>query len=300
MNDSTDEHVVMLDIASIKVVNPRVRNKRIHDEITENISIVGLKRPITVRKLEFDDEGYSYALICGQGRLESLVQLGQHKIPAIIKSVDEQVGHIMSLVENIARRKPRSTELLERIRDLKSGGVPDVEIATRLGYSTQWVNNVTMLLEKGEKKLLSAYEAGNIPLDIAVLIARSNDEDVQTALMQAYNAKTLNRKQLTIVRNIMARRSEGNKGSSNLVYVKHKQQQKLTAEELSEIYQNSVNEHRIIQNKAEYAKESLLLTKEIFNQLLQNKEFILLLSNENLNNIPVKIIGDAIPHRGEL
>src|SRR5688572_11608892 len=154
MNDVNKSEVVMLDISSIKVVNPRVRNKRIHDEITKNINLVGLKKPITVRVLKNDSEGYKYALICGQGRLESLKNLNQDTVPAIIKDVDEKVGHVMSLIENIARRKLRATELFDRVKDLKKSGLSDHDIGKRIGYSTQWVNNVTMLIEKGENKLL--------------------------------------------------------------------------------------------------------------------------------------------------
>lgn len=179
MKEINESEVVMLDISTIKIVNPRVRNKRIHDEITKNIDAVGLKKPITVRILKNDCDGYKYALICGQGRLESLKKLNQDTIPAIIKNVDEKIGHVMSLVENVARRRPRSTELFDRVKDLKNMGLSDHDIGKRIGYSTQWVNNVTMLLEKGEKKLLGAFESGHIPLSIAVTIARSSNEEIQ-------------------------------------------------------------------------------------------------------------------------
>src|SRR5450830_1765548 len=96
-------NIVMLPLDSIVIVNPRIRNVKTHQAITENISLIGLKRPITVRRM--NDQ---YALVCGQGRLESYKMLGQTEVPAIIIDVDKETGHVMSIVENIARRTPRA------------------------------------------------------------------------------------------------------------------------------------------------------------------------------------------------
>ncbi|MEH2919603.1 plasmid partitioning protein RepB C-terminal domain-containing protein [Samsonia erythrinae] len=298
MKEINESEVVMLDISAIKIVNPRVRNKRIHDEITKNIDAVGLKKPITVRILKNDCDGYKYALICGQGRLESLKKLNQDTIPAIIKNVDEKIGHVMSLVENVARRRPRSTELFDRVKDLKNMGLSDHDIGKRIGYSTQWVNNVTMLLEKGEKKLLGAFESGHIPLSIAVTIARSSNEEIQQLLLDAYTQKLLNIKQITLLRNIVARRNQGNKGSSNTNYIQHKDQRRMTLEELMGVYQKNINEHKEMQRKAELAKESLLLARQMMSELLKNSQFVDLLKREGLNAVPKQILDNSLLHKG--
>lgn len=85
-NPNHNEKVILINISDIKIINPRVRNKFTHEEITSNINTIGLKRPIVVRKI--DDEKYLFALVCGQGRLESYVMLKQSSIPAIVKDVD--------------------------------------------------------------------------------------------------------------------------------------------------------------------------------------------------------------------
>ncbi|WP_080950068.1 ParB/RepB/Spo0J family partition protein [Citrobacter amalonaticus] len=116
----------MIEVDSIYIANPRKRDKFTHEEIKKNIHLIGLKRPISVRKIAH--EHYQYALICGQGRLEAYQQYGEKLIPAIIKNVDEETGHLMSLTENIARRNPRSAESLENIKQLKKDGLTDREI----------------------------------------------------------------------------------------------------------------------------------------------------------------------------
>jgi ParB family chromosome partitioning protein len=50
------QHIEMITLDKINVLNPRVRNKRQHLEIIESIRAVGLKRPITVRRRPGDAE----------------------------------------------------------------------------------------------------------------------------------------------------------------------------------------------------------------------------------------------------
>lgn len=53
----------------------------------ENISAVGLKKPITVAcgKPGDDGGGETFDLVCGQGRLEAFIALGQKEVPALVR-----------------------------------------------------------------------------------------------------------------------------------------------------------------------------------------------------------------------
>ena len=104
----SENRIQMIKVTSIKVVLPRSRNKFKHAEITDSIDTSGLRKPITVRRIS--DRKYEFALICGQGRLESLTALGEKLIPAFILDIDENKAYIMSLVENMARVIPRAGE----------------------------------------------------------------------------------------------------------------------------------------------------------------------------------------------
>jgi len=59
------------------VLNPRSRNKVVFQNIVSNISTLGLKKPITVARRAQAADGKSYDLVCGQGRLEAYITLGQ-------------------------------------------------------------------------------------------------------------------------------------------------------------------------------------------------------------------------------
>ena len=90
--------VQMVPIERIRVINSRARSDVKFQEMVTNISKVGLKKPITVSRRTEDD---GYDLVCGQGRLEAYLALGQSEVPAIIVDAPLHDRYLMSLVENV-------------------------------------------------------------------------------------------------------------------------------------------------------------------------------------------------------
>lgn len=275
--------IEMIPIEAITVVNPRVRNVKIHQSITENIDLVGLKRPITVRRLSSDGQ---YALVCGQGRLESFKMLGQTTVPAIIVDVDKETGYVMSVVENIARRAPRASETMEQVSILRQRGYSDAEIGVKIGYTSTWVSNVAHLLEKGERRLLAAAEAGFIPLHLAAEISRIDDADAQLLLLEAYDSGELKGKKISVVRRILEQRARSGKNHPPHTFGVPRPTKKLNTEELAKLYQEDTERHRHIQKKAERAQNTILLAQQIFKELYSNEEFCDLLRAEKLDSVP--------------
>ncbi|MDO5609914.1 MAG: plasmid partitioning protein RepB C-terminal domain-containing protein [Pseudomonadota bacterium] len=288
--------VEMIPIADITIANPRVRNQKIHKTITESIKQVGLKRPITVRCVRPEDGPLPYALICGQGRLESCKLLGQSEIAALVLDVGEEIGHVMSIVENVARRTPRAAETLEQVRVLKQRGYSDGKIALKLGCTASWVNNVANLLERGEKRLLAAAEAGHIPLHLAVSISRVDDSEAQQLLLDAYDRGQLKGRKVTIVRRILEHRARSGKQGNN-AFAKAAARKPMTTDDLTKLYMREVEMHRRIQMKSEFVQQSLLMSRQVFKELFANKEFCLLLKREKLTSIP-QPLADLLPRGG--
>lgn len=282
MNKS--DTVEMIQISEIVVPNPRTRNPKVHKEITDNIERVGLKRPITVR-LNASKQGGRYALVCGQGRLESCQMLGETEIAAIVIDADAETGHVMSIVENVARRTPRANETMEQVSGLRSRGYSDAEIAQKIGCTSSWVNNVANLLERGEKRLLAAAEAGHIPLHLAVSISRATEAEAQVILLDAYERGDLKGKKVTVVRKILEQRTRSGKKGSN-GFGKTAPKRHLSPEDLAKLYQRDTDHHRLIQKKAEHTQNALLLAQQIFRELFADKGFCNLLKVEKLTSIP--------------
>jgi ParB family transcriptional regulator, chromosome partitioning protein len=288
--------VVMIPIDSIEVVNPRVRNKKLHREITDNIQHVGLKRPVEVRRLA--GEADRFALVCGQGRLESYKLLGQTEIPAIVLDIDEETGYIMSVVENVARRNPLASETLSHVDALRRKGYTDGEIGKKIGYTASWVNMVGTLLERGEKRLLAAAEAGHIPLHLAIVISRASDAEAQQLLLDAFNGGEIKGKKVAVIRRILEQRARiGKRGNESAT--KGYKKRKLSPEDLMKLYQRDADKHRLIQLKAERVNNSLLVASEIFKELFANPQFVDVVKAEGLASVPQPLI-EAVKRGGLL
>ena len=129
----------VIRIDQIRILNPRARNQRHFSEIVKSIEKVGLKRPITVSPRVCETDSFQYDLVCGQGRIEAFVQLGQVEIPAMLIEAEESDCLVMSLVENCARRQHRAIDLLEDINTLRKRGYDDREIAEKIGVTQEYI-----------------------------------------------------------------------------------------------------------------------------------------------------------------
>ncbi len=126
--------IQMIPINQIHILNPRVRNSKLFEGVVQNIAKVGLKRPITVTRRKSAADGKIYDLVCGQGRLEAFMACGQATIPAIVIAANEEQSLIMSLVENVARRKHKPIDLLQGVELLRAQGYDAKAIAVKTGH----------------------------------------------------------------------------------------------------------------------------------------------------------------------
>jgi len=277
----------MIPTEQIHVPNPRVRNRRQHQEIIKNIASVGLKRPITVSPRTEPLGSAQYDLVCGQGRLEAFQALGHKEIPAFVVKASEGDCMVMSLVENIARRQHTTMELVREIGNLRERGYSDREIADKTGLTANWVNMLVGLLERGEERLLTAVEAGLIPISLAVDFARSDDAGIQEALADAY-AKGLKGKKLVAIRHLLdqrARRGKANRENPT----RQKVSPRLTAEHLRRIYQREVDKQTLLAKKAEFAHSKLMFVVQSMRELRSDQEFLAILRAESLHTIPLAL-----------
>ncbi len=147
-----------------------------------------------------------------------------------------------------------------------------------------------MLLDKGEHKLLSAVERGNLPLYLAVQFARCDTEEAQDILTEAYDKKLIKSRDIIKIKHILNQRTIGNKGAKAAGFYYHKPSKRMTAEELIELYENSIAEHKSVYNNSKFIKTNLLIVNEIFNVIMMNKSFQNILEQENLSELPSQIL----------
>jgi ParB family transcriptional regulator, chromosome partitioning protein len=290
---STSKHkpatkqIKTIPIDQIRFLNPRVRNRRNFQEIVQSIARVGLKRPITVSPRKAETDSASYDLVCGQGRVEAFIQLGQAEIPAIVIEAEESDCLVMSLVENCARRQHRAIDLLADITTLRGRGYNDREIASKIGVTPEYVHMISKLLESGEERLVTAVEAGIIPLNMAIEIAKSNDEDVQRALTQAYTEKKLRGKKLVAVRRLIEQRRRRGKHVHDSNFGRRDAAKRpLTSESIIRVYRQEADRQKLLIKKAEVTQNRLLFIVEAIRTLRDDENFANLLRAESLDSMP--------------
>ena len=129
----------MIPVQQIHIMNPRARGKKKFDQIVSNIGTLGLKKPVTVTHVEGTNGDARYDLVCGQGRLEAYIQLGQELIPAILVKGTREDLLMMSLAENLARRSHSTIEMVRAINLLKEAGYKRQEIAQKIDLDATYV-----------------------------------------------------------------------------------------------------------------------------------------------------------------
>lgn len=277
--------IEMIPVDAVHVLNPRARNRRQHREIVENISTIGLKRPITVSRRKRENT-VRYDLVCGEGRLEAFRMLGETEIPAVVIDVAEAECLVMSLVENIARRQHRPIDLMAEIGNLAKRGYHDVEIAEKIGCSRSWVSHVVTLLDRGENRLVAAVEAGLIPIAMATEIAQAESEEAQTILMEAYESGKVRGKKLVAVRRLLDQRLRNKTGVKDKGLGRRSYTKRLTADDLLRVYQREAEKQRLLARKADFTQARLLFIVEAMKDLLADEGFTTLLRAEGLATMP--------------
>lgn len=289
---SKDTDIRMVPVEQIRVINPRFRDKKKFEQIVHSISNLGLKKPITVShrsKAEGDSDGFD--MVCGQGRLEAYTALGWKEIPCIVIDVSKENRLLMSLVENLARRRAAPIELIHEINRLKKQGGSNAEIARRVGLCGTTVSGVLALANAGEERLLDAVLKGKISISVAMEIAKTNNTEAQKELLKAYEAKEVNYAALVTIRQLMQKREYFGKDMDD-----HKRRQtksRTSVDRMILVYRREAQRQKLMVKKARFCETRLTFIIGAFRQLMTDDNFINLLRAESLDNSP-KIIQERV------
>lgn len=279
------QNIEIIPISEIRVINPRTRSRARFEDVIESIRTVGLKKPITVCRHAPDRDGTRYDLVCGQGRMEACLALGETTIPAVIADVTREEQFLMSVVENVARRPPSNHSLFNEVRNLRGRNYTEEEIAGKVGHTLHYISGVVRLAEKGEQSLIAAVEGGRLPLSVAIEIASGNDHDVQRALSEAYEKGDLRGAKLRSARRLIAQRIAKRRTMRNA----NTSMRRLTGAKLVREYRREIHKQRELANKAAATKERVLLLVSALRRVFANEHFVNLLRAESIPDLPQQL-----------
>ncbi|MGO9340785.1 MAG: ParB/RepB/Spo0J family partition protein [Terracidiphilus sp.] len=284
-----EEEIHLIEIAQVFVANPRPRNPVKFQALVASIELLGLKKPITVCPRPTATGSFQYELITGQGRMEACQTLGKSMVPAIFADVPRERQYLMSLIENVARRPPSNRALLLEVRSLVDRGYKAEQIAQKLGLDRAHAYAVVHLLEHGENVLLQAIDAGRIPIRIAVVIATGTTEEVQAALIDAYEHGDLRGAKLAMARRIIAMRLVRDREVGRL----NSARKPPTAEVLIEEYEQYVQRQRSAISRSNAVNHRLMIIATAMKRLLADENYVTLLRAESIQDLP-KHLADRI------
>ncbi len=286
------EDVVMIPIEQIRVLNPRAREPKKFKEVVDSIRDVGLKRPITVTpRYDAVGDGAVYDLVCGQGRLEAFIELGETAIPDIVRTASREDRLVMSLVENLARRLPASFEHVVQIARLRDQGYTATDIGKKVGLHGAYVGGVLRLWDTGEERLIRAVEQGRIPLSVAIDLTHATDAEEQQILSEAYQTGQLVGNPLkAAMRILQERREHGKKMAPGC----GRHRPVATAETLVKNIEEQAARQRTFVKKAQRCENLLRVAVAALKTVLANEHFVTLLRAEGLLSLP-RLAGTDAP-----
>lgn len=281
----SEDTIIMIPVDKIRIINPRARESKRYRTITRSITNLGLKTPIVVSPRSGHGCGgdKNYDLICGQGRLEAFRAAGEVEIPARVIDVPKDDRLLMSLIENMARRRAKRSELADEILRLEKQGYTTHHISQKIDCSFDFVQGVIKLHRAGEERLLEAVMHEKISVGVANLISdATNNSDAQVAIMQAYESKEINTHALSTVKRLLDQREYLGKTLRH----KHAQKRPANKEAIVAAYRREVEKQKRMAKKARLCETRLVFVREAFSRLFRDENFMTLLRAEKMETAP--------------
>lgn len=172
-----------LELSQIQVnpFQPRTHfDKEALEELAESIRVQGIIQPITVRKLDQNE----YQLISGERRFQASKLAGLEKIPAYVRTADDQQMLEMALIENIQRENLNALEIAQSYqRLLAECNLKQEELGDRVGKNRTTVNNYLRLL-KLPPSIQAAIRDQKLSMGHARALINVEDIDKQLAIFK--------------------------------------------------------------------------------------------------------------------
>ena len=209
-----------IDLVNIEINPFQPRSKFDEEKIQElasSIKELGIIQPITVRELE---EG-KYQLITGERRLRAASIAGLKRIPAFVRSADDQDMLELALVENIQREDLDAIEVsISYQRLIEECKLTQENLSERVGKKRSTITNYLRLLKLPAEIQLGITEK-KISMGHARTLVNIEDSDDQINIFYRIIAEDLSvRKVESLVRKMNRDKLEtkaGKNKSSNLL-----------------------------------------------------------------------------------
>lgn len=157
-------------------------------------------------------------------------------------------------------------------------------MAAKLDVSVNSVTGLSALKRAGEQRLLEAALHGTVPLWVAIDIAKADSAETQRVLLNAYQAKELNRVSLRVVKRLIDQRHL--LGKDHVPGEHQSRKGATTSERLVNVFKRESQRQKALIRKARITETKLVVVTTALNKLLADEHFRTLLRAESLASIP--------------
>ena len=228
---NTINEIDLLDI-EVNPFQPRTQfDEEALAELTESIKVQGIIQPITVRKLS----ERKFQLISGERRYHASKLAGLLRVPAYVRTANDQQMLEMALIENIQRENLNAIEIaLSYQRLLSECDLRQEDLGDRVGKKRSTVTNYLRLL-KLPPDVQAAIRDGKMGMGHARALVNIENIDMQLDIFKRIVKDDLSvRKVEELVKKLksgadLAAKKESKTGSPPLSYELKQVQEKLSS-----------------------------------------------------------------------
>jgi ParB family chromosome partitioning protein len=147
-------------------------------KLAESVRARGVLQPVLVRPLP----GGRYELVAGERRLRAAQLAGLERVPALVRSTEENERLELALIENMARQDLNPVDAARACAALVDElGLTKEEVGRRVGRSRAAISNMVRLLELPDE-VLQMLESGELSEGHGRAILQLRDRNGQRAL----------------------------------------------------------------------------------------------------------------------
>lgn len=161
------------------------------EELADSIKEHGLLHPLVVREDGYlDDARERYLLVAGERRYRAAQMAGLTRLPVLVRDSDEATARFLQVIENVQREGLNPVEEARAYRELMDlRGLSTRDVAAKVGRSQPYVAERLTLL--AHEDVAEAVGAGAVARAVGIEIAREQDADARTALLEEARAGRL-------------------------------------------------------------------------------------------------------------
>ncbi len=228
------------------------------EELTNSIREYGVLQPLLVKRAE----GKKFILIAGERRLRASKLAGLHRVPVIIKDLEEPEAALIALVENVQREDLNFLEEARAYKKLMEDfNLTQGEIAKRVSKQQSTISNKIRILALPEE-LQQMLMTNKLTERHARALLKLGDEDDRRKILKRVIDNNLNVKQTEkLIEDFLAGKEKAYRKKNKINYISYKIYLNTIRKAFNQVKNVEKNARFIENDQGEFMEVKILIPK---------------------------------------